>query len=195
MIAPAPESALGESLSEQVLVALRRIMRAIDLHSRALAHRCGLTGPQLIVLKKLKDQSAVVTTIGQLARAVHLSQATVTGILTRLETRGLVTRTRCATDRRQVIVALTDTAIDMLDQAPPLLQDRFLAAFGKTKDWEQHQILASLQRVVDMMEVGDLEATPMLETGLIDAGVSTDRHWAAQGDATDTVLPAAADQD
>jgi DNA-binding MarR family transcriptional regulator len=150
-----------------VMSALRRIIRAIDLHSRSLVHSYGLTGPQLVVLKELFSRSP--SSVGELARAVNLSQATVTGILDRLERKGMVTRARSTDDRRKVLVAHTDAAREALSDAPPLLQEHFMEAFGGLPDWEQHQILSSLQRVVALMEAGDVEAGPILSTGPLDA--------------------------
>jgi DNA-binding MarR family transcriptional regulator len=150
------------------MAALRRIIRAIDLHSRSLVQRFGLTGPQLLVLKTLAvDAPRTVTAI---AEAVNLSQATVTGILDRLERKGMVTRTRSDTDRRKVLVAPTLRAGQALAEAPPLLQEHFVAAFTGLPDWQQTQILSSLQRIVALMEAGDLEAGPILTTGPVDAG-------------------------
>ena len=68
-----------------VLVSLRRIIRAIDLHSRSLIQRFGLTGPQLIILEVLVDRGECSMT--ELSEAISLSMATVTGILSRLENR------------------------------------------------------------------------------------------------------------
>lgn len=152
---------------EGVLLSLRRIIRAIDLHSRLLLERHGLTGPQLVVLKALVGLGEV--TVGELARRVHLSQATTTGVLTRLEKRDLITRTRSEVDRRRVFVRVTSAAVALLDQAPPPLQEQFLARFGVLEDWEKSLILSSLQRIVSMMEAERLDATPMLVTGPIDS--------------------------
>ena len=154
-------------ITEQVLIALRRIIRSVDLHSRSLVERYGLTIPQLAALRELSRRGRVP--ISELARAVHLSQATVTGILNRLERRALIHRSRTDPDRRRVLVELTRAGADILSQAPPPLRESFTEAFGELLDWEQTQILSSLQRVVAMMEAGDLDATPMLTTGPIDA--------------------------
>ncbi|WP_218188142.1 hypothetical protein [Desulfosarcina cetonica] len=42
-------------ISDDVLIALRRLIRAIDLHSRYLSKHFGLTGPQLIILRDWYD--------------------------------------------------------------------------------------------------------------------------------------------
>jgi DNA-binding MarR family transcriptional regulator len=153
--------------STLVMAALRRIIRAIDLHSRSLVHRYGLTGPQLIVLKELVESSPL--TVGQLARAVNLSPATVTGILDRLELKALVERLRSTSDKRKVMVSHTPKAAEIVAAAPPLLQEHFTAALGALSDWEQTQILSSLQRIVALMEAGDVDAGPILTTGPVDA--------------------------
>lgn len=155
------------NVTDQVLMALRRIIRAIDLHSRDLVGNYGLTGPQLMVLRVLASGNGRL--VGEVARQVHLSQATVTGIVGRLEKRGLVTRVRGDEDKRQVVVSLTAVAREMLAQAPPLLQESFIKEFSKLQDWEQSQILSALQRIVAMMEAKDIDATPMLATGPIHA--------------------------
>lgn len=151
----------------QVMAALRRIIRAIDLHSRALVQRFGLTGPQLVVLKELVETSP--QSVSSLAAAVNLSQATVTGILDRLERKAMITRERDSSDKRKVLVSPTAVAEDVLAGAPPLLQEHFTAAFSDLEDWEQTQILSSLQRIVALMEAGSVEAGPILTTGPIDA--------------------------
>lgn len=156
-----------DEVTEMVVVALRRIIRAIDLRSRFLVTNYGLTGPQLMVLKELSVHGGVY--VAELTRAIHLSQATVTGILDRLEKRGLVRRQRSDEDKRRVHVWLTGDGERLLADAPPLLQEEFTAEFSKLENWEQTQILSALQRVVLMMEAKHIEATPILTTGPVSA--------------------------
>ena len=168
-----PESSAAAAVTNLVLSALRRIIRAIDLHSRSLVHEYGLTGPQLVVLKQLLSEAPC--TVGELAKAVNLSQATVTGILDRLERKGMVLRVRSTDDRRKVMISPTDGARQALAGAPPLLQEHFIEAFGSLPEWEQHQILWSLQRLVTLMEASDVEAGPILSIGpLTDPGDGAD---------------------
>jgi DNA-binding MarR family transcriptional regulator len=154
-------------ITNSVIAALRRIIRAIDLHSRTLVNRFGLTGPQLVILKELLDQYPV--SVGELAHAVNLSQATVTGILDRLERKGMIQRQRSDVDRRKVMVTPNSSAEAVLSGAPPLLQEHFIEAFERLPDWEQTQILSSLQRIVALMEAGHVAAGPILTTGPLDA--------------------------
>ncbi len=151
---------------EQVLIALRRIIRAVDLRSRTLLQQHGLTGPQLTVLKSLCDMGEVP--VGELAKQVHLSQGTVTGILDRLSRREFVVRRRCDVDKRRMLVIATPQAAAIVRDAPSLLQEQFVHEFAKLADWEKSQTLSSLQRIVAIMEAEGIGATPMLATGAID---------------------------
>jgi DNA-binding MarR family transcriptional regulator len=154
-------------ITSEVTAALRRIIRAIDIHSRSLVQRYGLTGPQLVVLKELVAQAP--RTVSELARAVNLSQATVTGILDRLERKSMILRERDIRDRRKVMVSPTSEAERVMADAPPLLQEHFTGGFRELPDWQQTQILSSLQRIVSLMEATDVEAGPILTTGPLDA--------------------------
>jgi DNA-binding MarR family transcriptional regulator len=147
-------------LCDDVLVALRRIMRAIDLQSRKLVRSTGLTGPQLLILKELMQENN--STVTRLAERISLSQATVTDILKRLESRKLITRNRSKKDKRCVEVALTDLARELVEQAPPLLQEKFVERFTGLKTWEKSQLLASLGCIADMMDAKDIDASPVL---------------------------------
>lgn len=145
---------------ESVLRSIRRITRAIDLYSRKLAASCDLTGPQLACLRELARNGETATT--QLADAVSLSPATVTGIVDRLEQGGLVERQRPENDKRRVMVVLTAAGRDALRRAPPLLQDGFTQRFRALPAASQSQLDRALQEIVAMMEAEELEASPLL---------------------------------
>lgn len=151
---------------EEVLVALRRVIRATDLHSKYLAKTTGLTAPQILLLQAIRDKGQV--TIGELASEISLSQATVTTIMDRLEKRGLIYRERSELDKRKVHAFLTDEALETLKSAPIPLQDHFARHFSDLQDWEQTMIIASLQRVAQMMDAQHIDASPVLDIGMLD---------------------------
>ena len=145
-----------KDISEQVLVALRRIVRAIDLHSRRLAQEFGLTGPQVILLRELVRHGEMH--VAELAKNISLSHATVTDILNRLEKRGLIERTRSLLDRRRVMVVPSEEAVSLIETSPPLLHEQFSSQLEKLEAWELTQILSVLQRVAFMMDAQEVEA-------------------------------------
>jgi hypothetical protein len=96
----------------------------------------------------------------------------MTGILDRLEKRGLVRRTKDTQDRRRITANVTTLGLELLGAAPSPLQDRFRSEFTRLEEWEQTQMLATLQRIASMMDAEELDAAPVLTTG---AAVGTPR--------------------
>ncbi len=154
-----------QPLSKEVLIALRRIMQAIDLHSKSLVKKYGITGPQLVILQELSGHKEI--SVGELAKTVSLGQATVTGVLNRLEKRGYITRRRSKKDKRRVLVRATETCQKLLDEAPSPLQETFINQFERMQNWEQHMALSTLQRMVVMMDAKAIDAAPILATGSV----------------------------
>jgi DNA-binding MarR family transcriptional regulator len=152
--------------AEEVLTALRRLIRATDLQSRQLERTVGLTAPQLLLLQLLRQRGQM--TIGALAKDMNLSQATVTTVMDRLEDRGLVERIRGEADKRKVYAALTAEGEKLVASAPPLLQQSFIRQFQDLQPWEQSMILSCLQRVAQMMDAQHLDASPVLDIGALD---------------------------
>jgi len=151
---------------EQVLVSLRRVIRATDLHSKYLAKTSGLTAPQILLLQAIcKLEGAAV---GHLAKEVSLSQATVTSILDRLEKKGYIKRERSLVDKRKVHVQLTEYGVEILKDAPQPLQAEFSKQFNDLEEWEQTMIIAALQRVAFMMDAEHIDASPVLDIGALD---------------------------
>jgi DNA-binding MarR family transcriptional regulator len=151
---------------EEVLVALRRVIRATDIYSKKLAKTTGLTAPQMLLLQTIRSRGEL--TIGELATAMSLSQATVTTIMDRLEKRQLVSRQRSTVDKRKVHARLTLEAASIIEQAPVPLQKNFSTRFNVLEEWEQTMIISSLQRVAKMMDAEHIDASPVLDIGAID---------------------------
>ncbi|QEN08097.1 MarR family transcriptional regulator [Oceanispirochaeta crateris] len=153
--------------ADTVVSTLRQIIRVIDLQSKKLTKRYGITGPQLIVLKEIyKGADRPISTI---AREVSLSQATVTSILDRLEQQGFAHRQRSSQDKRKVNILLTEKSQKILDTNPSLFQEEFTEEFEKLADWEKNMILSSLQRLVTMLNGEKLKSPPVLVSGPLSA--------------------------
>lgn len=152
----------SDVLENEILAAIRRIVRAVDLRSRALIRGHRISGPQLVVLREVARMGPVP--VSALARAASLSQPTVTGILNRLERDGLVRRERSREDRRNVLCTITPQGAIVLRDAPSLLQDRFRRELSRLEEWERSQMLATLQRIASLMDADTLEAAPVLTT-------------------------------
>lgn len=142
-----------DRLAEDILLALRRIMRSMDISSRRLIGERGLTTPQLLCLQNLQEHGAM--TSGMLAQVVSLSPATVTGILDRLELRGLVTRERRPEDKRHVLVTVTEAGAAAADAAPSRLAQRFAEALSHLPKDDRGEVLRVIQYLADLADMRD----------------------------------------
>lgn len=159
------------SVSDSVMIALRKIIRAIEMNSKKLFKRVGLTGPQLVILQEIARSGKI--TVGDIAQAVSLSQATVTGILERMENRGLLARERSNQDKRCIMVSITATGKEILRNAPPLMQEAFVEKFSCLQEWEQTMILSALQRLVAIMDAKSIQATSSIDCQIVKSGETT----------------------
>jgi DNA-binding MarR family transcriptional regulator len=160
------------NVTDNVLISLRRITQAIELHSRQLVRQYGVTAPQLVLLRQIHGKESI--TVSEVAKQISLKQTTVTDILNRLERKGLVSRHKDTGDRRRVLVKETDVGKKLLATAPSPLQETFLEKFGNLEDWQQNMILSSLQLLGTLMVEDEISAAPILSTGALTGPVSTE---------------------
>ncbi|MEW6996104.1 MarR family winged helix-turn-helix transcriptional regulator [Colwelliaceae bacterium BS250] len=152
---------------QELLIALRKVIRAIDLHSKHLSKTSGLTSPQLLIMLEIDKVSGVNSS--QVAKAVNLSAATVTNIIDRLENKNLVSRVRDLQDKRKVGLFLTEDGKAILLKAPQALQEHFIENFSNLAQWEQSQLLSSMERLAEMMDANEIDAAPLLELNAMSA--------------------------
>ncbi len=156
------------SLEEHIVSSIRRIVRAIEMHSQDLIAKVGLTSPQLSVLKAIPLLNPATPT--SVARHLSLSQSTVSGVLDRLHSKKLVKREDSSADKRLRRYRLSPTGKGLLGTAPPLLQESFLRNLKSLEAWERSMLLSALQRTAWLMDANDLEVYPFLTSGQVPLG-------------------------
>ncbi|MFK4870550.1 MarR family winged helix-turn-helix transcriptional regulator [Novosphingobium sp. ZW T3_23] len=132
-------------LTSAALLALRKILDAAELENRKMAASTGLTPSQALVLRQVAEHASI--TPSAVAQTLKFSQATITNITDRLVSANLVTRTRSQSDKRQVMLQVTELGREKLRASPFPLQMRFSQAFAGLETWEQAMMLASLERL------------------------------------------------
>lgn len=133
------------------LDALRRIVRALGISARTAERSAGVTGAQLFVLEQLHQAPA--HSLNDLADRTFTHQSTVSVVVDRLVTRGLVTRERSTADARQVELTLTPAGRAALRRAPPPAQSRLIAALHALPARECRALADTLGRVVRQMKL------------------------------------------
>ena len=112
-------------LDNQLCFALYGAANRMTRLYRPLLDALGLTYPQYLAMLVLWEASP--RTVGALGEALDLDSSTLTPLLKRLETSGLITRDRDPEDERRVIVALTDKGRALRDQAVTIPEKIFCA--------------------------------------------------------------------
>lgn len=102
-------------LDEQVCFAIVTAARNVVAIYRPILEPLGLTHPQYLVLLALWERAP--RSLRDLAAAVALEPATLSPLVRRLETQGLVTRVRSAVDERVLDIGLTDAGVALRREA------------------------------------------------------------------------------
>jgi len=102
-------------LDQQMCFALYSANLALHKVYRTLLAQLGLTYPQYLVMLVLWERDGV--TVSEIGERLFLDSATLTPLLKRLESAGLLSRRRAAADERQVVITLTDAGRDLRAQA------------------------------------------------------------------------------
>jgi MarR family transcriptional regulator, organic hydroperoxide resistance regulator len=92
-------------LDDQLCLALYRASRAMTAAYRPLLEGLGLTYPQYLVMSLLWEDGAC--SVGDIGRRLHLESNTLSPLIKRLESVGLLTRRRRVEDERVVLVEVT----------------------------------------------------------------------------------------
>src|SRR5450830_1019622 len=102
-------------LDSQLCFALYSTSLAMNKLYRKLLRKLGLTYSQYLVMMVLWERDGL--TVSEVGERLFLDSATLTPLLKRMEQAGLLTRTRSASDERQVIIALTARGSALREQA------------------------------------------------------------------------------
>jgi MarR family transcriptional regulator, organic hydroperoxide resistance regulator len=143
----------AESISE-VIDNLRRTIMAINDYSRKAEKETELTGPQLWAIKIVAKSAPIK--VSEVARQMYLHPATVVGILDRLESKGLVQRTRSTEDRRVVEIDLTEQGQAVVSQAPEVAQGILVKGLEALSNESLLQVSEGMKKIVRILGAEDL---------------------------------------
>jgi DNA-binding MarR family transcriptional regulator len=146
--APYPHASLAAE-AEEILGLLRALRRDLARNPFADAERSGLTGPQVTAMTCLVTRGPL--TLTELSRAMGTSHSTASGIIDRLEARGLVRRTPDAADRRRTRLVVTEEVtryVQELEEGPP---GRLAAALRRASPHQRRAIRQGLALLRELL--------------------------------------------
>ena len=102
---------------------IRKIIRSVDIDSKRIEKEFGVSIPQLLTLQFLDTQEDFKATSTQVKNHLELNASTVTGIINRLLSKGLIVKTPNPNDGRGYFIVLTAKGSHLLKKSPVTLQE------------------------------------------------------------------------
>jgi len=115
--------------AETVLADLARGVGVLRCAGSQRLVRLGISMTHFHVLTLLRHHEAMP--MGRLADVLDASMSNATGIIDRMEERGLVERVRVPGDRRVVLVRPTQAGLDLVDEVELVKNDVLVSALGR----------------------------------------------------------------
>ena len=141
--------------TKEVVWLIRRLMQGGYLYNKELNKKYQVSAPQLASLLALFENGPMPPS--QIAKYIMVNSSTVTGIIDRLEQKGLAERARISRDRRVITIALTEKGQELAKNAPPPIQKKIVDGLKKLPPSETEQIVQALTKLTYMLDVQDLE--------------------------------------
>lgn len=140
---------------KQIIFLIRKLMHGAELYTKELNKKYSITSAQLNCLLAIYENGPLPPS--QIARRMLVNSSTVTGVIDRLELKGLVERQRNSADRRVIYIRLTPNGKEMAKVAPPPIQQRVIDGLQQMPADELDQIILSLAKLTKMLDFQDLE--------------------------------------
>jgi DNA-binding MarR family transcriptional regulator len=148
--------------SAEILIAIRKIVRALNLESKRIQKVYGLSIPQLLCLGYLKEMPDCQAPVKELARQLNINPSTISGIVNRLEKKGYVARLSKREDKRVSLIALTARGLKLMEATPQLFHEKLDERLLKLPEAEIQKIEQSLKTLATLLEVEGYDASPVL---------------------------------
>lgn len=145
------DEAAAIALDDRLCLALYTASRSMTARYRVALEEFGLTYPQYLVMVLLWEEPSVP--VGRIGERLSLESSTLSPLLKRLETMGLITRTRDRSDERLVIIGLTRAGRDLqaraaaitleMCEASALSMDEISSLVGELRQLDQQLKIAT----------------------------------------------------
>jgi DNA-binding MarR family transcriptional regulator len=136
--------------AEDILATVRTLWKVLLRNPYAEAEQYGMTGPQVTVMACLVSRGTI--TLTELSRTLGMSHSSASGIVDRLESRGLVRRSEDTRDRRRTSIDVTEDVrryVRELEEGP---SGRLARALGTATLAERGAIIKGLRLLRDLLD-------------------------------------------
>ena len=152
-------NAENELVIKEIVDAIRRLYRAVYLDSSKMSRQFGLTGAQSGVLRNLFAHGALSS--ADLSRKLYVTPSNITGVIDRLERKGLVERIRKVGDRRVALITLTESGEELSKLLPDPIEKKLISELADL-DLEHVQLLGmAMNQILNLIDTKGVEDAPM----------------------------------
>lgn len=144
-----------EAVIHNIVDSIRRLVRAVYLDSQKMSKQYGLTGPQSSVLRNLVNDGPMSS--ADLSRMLYVTPANITGIIDRLEIKGLVRRIKKQGDRRVALITLTGSGQQLGRSIPDPIMNLFISELGDLEPEDLRLLAGAMNQVLNLIEAKGVE--------------------------------------
>jgi DNA-binding MarR family transcriptional regulator len=142
-------------INREIIFSIRRLTQARELYTKELSRTYQVSASQLNCILALYENGPLPPS--RIAREMMVKSSTVTGVVDRLEQKGLVRRARNSPDRRVINVELTKAGTRLAQNAPPPIQQKIIDGLSTLSERQVNRIVKALQMLTNMLDVQDLD--------------------------------------
>jgi DNA-binding MarR family transcriptional regulator len=149
----------SEAVIYNIVDSIRRLVRAVYLDSQKMSKQYGLTGPQSSVLRNLVNDGPMSS--ADLSRTLYVTPANITGIIDRLEIKGLVKRIKKQGDRRVALITLTESGQQLGRSIPDPIINLFISELGDLELERLKLLSGAMNQVLNLIDTKGVEEAPL----------------------------------
>ena len=149
----------SEAVIYNIVDSIRRLVRAVYLDSQKMSKQYGLTGPQSSVLRNLVNDGPMSS--ADLSRMLYVTPANITGIIDRLEIKGLVKRIKKQGDRRVALITLTESGQQLGRSIPDPIINLFISELGDLELERLKLLSGAMNQVLNLIDTKGVEEAPL----------------------------------
>jgi DNA-binding MarR family transcriptional regulator len=148
-----------------ILIKLRKIIRSVNLEGKRIEKEYGLSIPQLLCLNFLNGRESYQSPQKEIKEFLSLNASTVTGIISRLEKKGLVARIPHQQDRRVTLITLTAKGAALLEKTPEPLHEQLSLRLKNLPAGQLDSLHQAFDLIIDFLDIEKMDAAPILAPG------------------------------
>jgi len=148
-----------------ILIYIRKIVRSVNLETKRIQKRHDISIPQLLTLTFLGKQPDYQSTSTIIKKYLMLNSSTLTGIITRLESKGWIAKVPSNNDKRSTKIVLTIQGLNFLDSTPEIMHDVLSKKLEELPPDKLRELQVSFESIIDFLDIDKIEASPIIVGG------------------------------